>query len=244
MSDTRTIFEMGLLEYARTPLLLVLLVFLPGYFILVFAWVMPDSPMPITVPGSGVMQVSVKSVTAVLMAPLATALVGGVAGLFMMQSSRDADARLHLVGANVAELLLARLGLIAVSAVIATLISTAVLSVTHVPERIGWFVVAIVTIGLEYGGIGALIGLVFGRLAGVYVLLFGPLLDIFLAQSPLVEESHAVAPYLPGHFPMKVVFDAAYTGGVEETNLWLGLGYLLLVGLVVGVAIYRTLEVE
>jgi len=242
MSSARTTFEMGLREYVRTPVLLALLVFLPAYFVAVFARVVPDDTVPVTVAGE-TLQVGMQAVVAALMAPMATALVGGVAGLFLMRSAKAADTRLAIVGTSLPEILAARGGVLAVAAVAASLVSTAVVAVTHVPEQVGWFLAATALTGLVYGTVGALAGLVFNRLAGVYVLMFGPLLDIFLAQSPLSTETHAVAPYLPGHYPLELAFDAAFTVGVDPSPIWWGLGSLLAVALVTALAFRRTLRV-
>ncbi|MFB6207524.1 MAG: ABC transporter permease [Haloglomus sp.] len=235
MSDARTVFEMGIREYARTPVLLALVVFLPAYFVLLFGRVMPDQPVPVDVVGTGTLRRNMTAVVAVLMTPMATALVGGAAGLFLMQSARTVDRRLAIVGARVEAVLAARAGVLALAAVVATLVSVAALATIHVPESPGWFVLATLVVGVLYGAIGALIGLALNRLAGVYVLLFGPLLDIFLAQSPLSESSHAVAPYLPAHYPMQLVFDAAFTTAVDPTNFWWSLAYLAAVLALAGV---------
>lgn len=242
MSSARTTFEMGLREYVRTPVLLALLVFLPAYFIAVFTRVMPDRTVPVEVAGQ-VVRVGMKAVVAALMTPMAAALVGGIAGLFLMRSAREADGRLALAGASTPEILAARGGVLALAAVVASLVATGVMAVTYVPEQFGWFVAATVLTGLLYGALGALVGLVLNRLAGVYVLMFGPLLDVFLAQSPLSAETHAVAPYLPGHYPTKLAFDAAFTAGVDPANLWWGLAYLLAVAAVTALAFRRTLRV-
>jgi hypothetical protein len=242
MSSARTTFEMGLREYVRTPVLLALLVFLPAYLVAVFARVVPDDTVPVTVAGE-TLQVGMQAVVAALMAPMATALVGGVAGLFLMRSAKAADTRLAIVGTSLPEILAARGGVLAVAAVAASLVSTAVVAVTHVPEQVGWFLAATALTGLVYGTVGALAGLVFNRLAGVYVLMFGPLLDIFLAQSPLSTETHAVAPYLPGHYPLELAFNAAFTTGVDPGPLGWGVGYLLAVAFVTALAFRRTLRV-
>jgi len=242
MRSARTTFEMGLREYVRTPVLLALLLFLPAYFIGVFSYVMPDQSVPVDV-GGETLQVGMQALVAALMTPMAAALVGGIAGLFLMQSARDVDTRLSIVGASLPEILLARGGVLALAAAVASLVATAVVTLTHVPEQVGWFLAATVLTGLLYGTLGALVGLVLNRLAGVYVLLFGPLLDIFLAQSPLSTETHAVAPYLPGHYPMELALDAAFTAGVDPSPLWWGLGYLLAVALVTGLAFRRALRV-
>jgi ABC-2 type transport system permease protein len=244
MSTTRTTFEMGLREYARTPVLLALLLFLPAYFIFVFTAVMPDQTVPVAIPGEGLVQIAMTELTPVLMTPMATALVGGVAGLFLMQSARDVDGRLAIVGTTVPEILLARGGVLALAAIAASLVSVGVLAITYVPESVAWFLVATVIAGLLYGAIGALIGLVLNRLAGIYLLMFGPLLDIFLAQSPLAKESVAVAEYLPAHYPMQLVFDAAFTASVDLSNLGWALAYLVAVAILVGIAFTRQLRVD
>jgi hypothetical protein len=243
MSSARTTFEMGVREYVRTPVLLALLVFLPAYFVAVFARVIPDDTVAIDVAGDP-LQVGMQAVVAALMAPMAAALVGGIAGLFLMRSAKAADTRLALVGASVPELLVARGGVLAAAAVAASLVSTAVVALTHVPEQLGWFLVATALTGLIYGALGALVGLVLNRLAGVYVLMFGPLLDIFLAQNPLSTETHALAPFLPGHYPLALAFDAAFTADVDAANLWWGLAALLVVALATGLAFRRALRVE
>ena len=242
MSAARTTFEMGLREYVRTPVLLALLVFLPAYFVAVFTRVMPHETVPVAVAGETV-RVGMNAVVAALMTPMAAALVGGIAGLFLMRSAREADARLALVGAGAPELLVARGGVLALAAVVASLVATAVMAVTHVPDHLGWFVAATVLAALIYGAVGALVGLVFNRLAGSYVLMFGPLLDIFLAQSPLSTETHAVAPYLPGHYPMALAFDAAFTADVDPANLLWGVAYLAGVAVLAALAFRRTLRV-
>ncbi|MFB6092482.1 MAG: hypothetical protein ABEK02_05680 [Haloquadratum sp.] len=244
MSDVRTIFEMGVREYARTPVLLALLVFLPIYLIVVFHQVMPQEPTTVEVPVQGAMRVETTTATTVLLAPMAAAFVGGAAGLFLMQSARAVDGRLSIVGAGTGDILLARASVLGVAAAAGTAVSVAVLSVTTPVERVGWYLLATLLVALLYGGVGALVGLVFNRLAGVYVLLFGPFLDLFLAQSPLTDETHAIAPYLPGHFPMRVALDAAFTTRVVAANLWAALAYLLVLGLVVGVAFERALRVD
>jgi len=242
MSLTRTSFGMGLREYARTPVLLALLVFLPAYIILFFTRVMPDRTVPVDVPGAGLVPVGLKPMVAVLMTPMVAALIGGVAGLFLMQSARDVDGRLVVVGAAPRTILLARLGLLGFATLLASAVAVAVMSFTYVPDQLAPFVAATVVSGLTYGAVGALLGLVLNRLAGIYAMMFGPFLDIFLAQSPLSEGSPAVAPYLPGHYTVEMAFDAAFTAGVDLANVAGELAYLAVVAAVAWVAFYRALR--
>jgi len=242
MSLTRTSFGMGLREYARTPVLLALLVFLPAYIILFFTRVMPDRTVPVDVPGAGLVPVGLKPMVAVLMTPMVAALIGGVAGLFLMQSARAVDGRLVVVGAAPRTILLARFGLLGFATLLASAVAVAVMSFTYVPDQLAPFVAATVVSGLTYGAVGALLGLVLNRLAGIYAMMFGPFLDIFLAQGPLSEGSPAVAPYLPGHYTVEMAFDAAFTAGVDLANVAGGLAYLAVVAAVAWVAFYRTLR--
>lgn len=242
MTDARTVFEMGVREYGRTPILLALLGFLPAYFILVFTWVMPDHPLTITLPNTPPMELGMADVVTVVMAPLATALVGGVAGLFLMQSARDVDTRLAIVGVDVPSIILGRGTVVALAAATATVVSTTVLALVYVPNQLTWFLTATLVVGLTYAAIGAVVGLVLNRLAGIYILLFGPLLDIFLAQSPLSTETPVLATILPSHYPMQLAISAAFTTSVDPTNLGLGLTYLLGIGVVTVAAFTRTLR--
>jgi len=243
MTKAGTTFEMGLREYARMPVLLVLLLFLPAYFVLVFTAVMPDQSVLIEVPVQGRMRVAMTSMTAVLMTPMASALISGVAGLFLMQSAKAVDGRLTIAGVSPSAILVARSSVLAVVAVTAGIVSLVVLSLTYVPERAGWFLAATVLTGLQYGAVGVVVGLVVNRLAGVYVLMFGPLLDIFIAQSPLATETPAIAPYLPSHYPLQLAFDAAFTVRIDLTNGWLGAGYLLGLWLIATYTLYRQLHI-
>ncbi|MFA1609914.1 hypothetical protein [Halobellus rubicundus] len=244
MSTLRTAFEMGVREYARTPVLLALLAFLPVYLILVFAWVMPESRAAVEVPVQGAMSVEMATLTTVLTTPMAAAFVGGAAGLFLMQSASAVDGRLALVGADASEIVAARAGVLVLAAAAGSVVSVGVLSTVASVERGLWYLLATFLVGLLYGGVGALVGLALNRLAGIYVLMFGPFLDLFLAQSPLTDETHVLAPLLPGHFPMKLAFDAALTARVRPANLWFSLAYLTVLALVVGAAFRRAIRVD
>lgn len=244
MSTTRTVFEMGVREYARTPVLLALLAFLPAYFVLFFARVVPDRRVPVHVGGAGTFPVELSTITAVLMTPMAAALVGGAAGLFLMQSARSVDGRLAVVGATVPGILAGRAAVLGLGATLASVVSVAVLALTHVPESPGWFLVATLLTGGIYGSVGVLLGLVLNRLAGVYVLLFGPLLDVFLAQSPLTADGHAIAPYMPAHYPMALAYDAAFTATADADPVWGALAYLLALALLAAIAFAHRLSVR
>ncbi|NEU58147.1 ABC transporter permease [Halorussus sp. MSC15.2] len=239
---TATAFEMGLREYARTPVLLALLVFLPAYFVGVLVFLLPDSPVPVEVAGRGTVTLPSSQLYGILLVPLMCALVGGIAGLFLMLTARDADGRLAVAGYRPAQLLFARVGLLAVAAAVAAAVSLAVLSVEVVPDRLGWFAVASVLAGLTYGLVGALAGLVLSRLAGVYLLLFAPMVDVFFFQNPIVSDPHWLASSLPGHYATAVAVDAGLSASVAFEPLGRAVLYLGAVSVVTAVAYYRTIR--
>lgn len=240
MNSPHTIIAMSLREYRRTPLLVALLVVLPAYFVIMFAWLVPSQPIDIVGVGIGRRSISTQDVTAVLMAPMATALISGIAGLFLVQSAKTVDQRLTITGWRLSTLLVARGGIVLIAVVLATSVATGVLTTVVIPDRPGWFFLATVLVGLMYGMIGALVGLVFNRLAGVYVLLFVPMLDLFLAQNPLTADSPPMAAYLPGHYPIKLAVEAAFSTDPIATAWWWAIGYVGLLAAIAAVAFQHT----
>ena len=238
----RVSLEMGLREYARTPVLLALLIFLPTYFVGIFVYVLPTSSLPIYVPGSGQMMVETVEVYGALLIPLMGALIGGIAGLFVMLSATDADGRLSLAGVGSGTLLAARFTLVALAALLAVGVSLGALATTFVPESIGPFVFASLTVGVTYGLLGTLAGLVVSRLAGVYLMLIAPMLDVFFFQNPMIEEGHWLETSLPGHFPVEIAIEAAFSGSVSPDRFGPALAWLAVAGALAGLAYYRTLK--
>ncbi|MFB6253676.1 MAG: hypothetical protein ABEI06_03615 [Halobacteriaceae archaeon] len=244
MTKVRTILEMGLREYARTPVLIALLLLLPAYIIVVFSWAVPSQPISIEVPGNQAIRFETTAVIAVMMTPVIAALIGGIAGLFLMQSAREVDTRLLTIGVSVHEIIVARTGVLILAATIASIVSIVVMLFTYIPKHIVAFFVATILIGIMYGGIGAFIGLFVSRLAGVYIIMFAPLMDLFLAQSPFAEQTPTIGVYLPGYYPMQLAFDAAFSPDIAIENLIGSIGYLLVIGVFVGASFYRRLRVN
>ncbi|WP_136342286.1 hypothetical protein [Halapricum salinum] len=237
-------FEMGLREYARTPVLLALLLFLPVYFVGIFVYVLPASEMAITVPGDGQRVVATADLYGVLLIPLLAGLIGGIAGLFLMQAAREADGRLVLAGYHPAQVIAARIGLLVVASVVATAVGLAVLAVGYVPQSLAVFVAASVLAGLTYGLVGVLVGLVLGRLAGVYTMLFVPMFDVFFLQNPTVDDQLWLATYLPGHAVTELAVDAGFSGSVALDPFARALAALAVVGALATAAFYRTTRVR
>ncbi|MFB6112187.1 MAG: ABC transporter permease [Halobacteriaceae archaeon] len=242
MSSVRTVVETGAREYARTPVLIGLFVFLPVYAVGLFSYIAPPDQATVDIAGVTV-TTTLSAIVATMMAPMSAALVAGIAGLFLMQSSRGADGRLVVAGYRPRDLVVGRLGLLLGVGVIVTGAAVGVLAVVEPPARLGPFLAATLLVALIYGAVGALVGVVLGRLAGVYLLLFVPLVDLFLFQNPLAAERPTAAILLPSHYPMR----AAMSTGLAETTpvaaFGLSLVYLGMVAAVTIIAFYRATRV-
>lgn len=246
-TDSRSVavatFLAGVREYARTPVLLALFVFLPAYFIFTFSTLVPETTGTLSVPGDGTIIVTMNNVYAVYLAPMVGALVGGIAGLFVMQSARETDARFVVAGASSVQILLARFGLLAAVGTIVSGITTVVVAVVYVPERPVFVFTAVLLASLAYALVGVLAGLVLNRLAGVYILLFGSMLDIFILQNPF-SDPPAYARLLPGHAPGELVIDAGFSTNVALSTAGESLAYLLVLAVLVTVALFRSMKLS
>lgn len=230
MSDAGTVRRIGAAlasgarQYRRTPVLLALVVGLPAYAILVFAAVVPDSTAVVTIAGERI-STSLGELVAAFMTPMTAALLTAIAGLFLMESATT-DGRLVVAGYRSVEIVLARLGLLAIVSAAASAVALAVMSTTFTPERFVPFAAAVWLGALVYGMAGILVGTTLDRLPGIYLLLFGSMIDLFLFQNPLATEQRDLAVLLPGHYPMDAAMDAAFAGTVDAGTF--GLGVLVL----------------
>lgn len=240
-SRTAVAVEMGLREYARTPVLLALLVFLPAYFVGIFVYVIPSSQVPVHVPGDGLLLVETVELFGILLVPLVAGLIGGLAGLFSMLTGSETDARLVAAGFDPWQFLLARYALVLVAGLVATGVALAVLSVETLPDRLDWYLAAAALLALTYGLLGALASLVVSRLAGVYAILVVPMIDVGFFQNPMIDDPHWIAAYLPGHYATALAVDAGLSETVSTDPLWGALASLSLVVVLTTAAYYRSL---
>lgn len=243
MSRVSTTVQTGVREYARTPALVGLFLFLPAYAVGLFSTVAPGETTAVVV-GQDTVTAGMDAIVGSLMAPMSAALVTGVAGLFLMRSSRGADARLVIAGYRARDLVIARLALLFGVGLLGSIAALVVLQVLHPPVAAGWTLAATLVVALAYGAIGALAGVILDRLSGVYLLLFAPLVDLFLFQNPLATEAPELATVLPSHFPIQAAMAAALAGNVATRDLVLGLGYVAVLGVVVIAAFYRATSVR
>lgn len=82
----------------------------------------------------------------------------GIFGLFLMQSSKAADDRLHLAGYRSYELIVSRVGLLIVGGVVVVMVCLAVVLVSSTPASLLAFVSATVLTALIHGVPGVIVG--------------------------------------------------------------------------------------
>ncbi|GAB3686748.1 hypothetical protein GCM10028857_19360 [Salinarchaeum chitinilyticum] len=240
MTRAGVAFAIGLREHARNYLLVALLLALPVLFITLSFEVTQDVSMPVRTIESGettTVSVPMPAVHGVIMTPITSALIAGLAGLFLMNDAQDADGRLVVAGYETRQLVVARLGVLTVISAVVTAVAVGVMLVDFTPEHVAPFVVAMFLLTVLYGLLGMLVGAAVDRLAGLWVMLTVPMLDIGLFQDPLFVQS---APdwwmkLLPGYHPVRVMVDVGVTAQVDTlASLGWTLGYLsVVVGLVV-----------
>lgn len=237
---TLTLFTRGVRQYLRTPVLLLLLVLLPADMVGLVMRESSDMIVPLSVTGGGTLILRLQDVTGVFMGPLAAAVVGGIFGLFVMQRARDADSRLAIAGFRPFEVVLARLGLIAVACLLVTGVVVVVLTTQFTPEYLPLYAVAVFLAAISFGMIGALLGLMIDRLAGLYAMLFVPMVDILLFQNPISPRSLPWASALPGHHVTQAAIDASFGEGFDELSLLLAVAYVCVLVAVTTGAFHRT----
>ncbi|MFB6137000.1 MAG: hypothetical protein ABEJ42_01485 [Halobacteriaceae archaeon] len=234
-----TAARMGARELRRTPVLLALLVVLPAYVVGLFTSVAPEATVVVQVAGGESVRTGLATAFPAVTTPMAAALLTGVVGLFVMHAGAAADGRLVLAGFAPAQVVAARLLLLAGVGGVATAVSVAVMGLTVTPAHLGLFVLGVWLTAAVYGLVGVLAGVVLDRLPGVYVLLFGAMVDLFLFQNPLATDPPDAAVLLPGYYPLALAMDAAFGESVGLGPLWGSLAVLAVVGALAVGAVYR-----
>lgn len=238
-----TAVTMGVREFRRTPALVALLAFLPAYIIGAFVLLVPDDEVPATIDGTAV-TVPMTDFAAAFMTPVTVAILSGIVGLFLIRSSQAADDRLRLAGYGATDLVVSRVGTLALGTVVVTATSVLVAVLAFTPESFVPFVAATLLVGLTYGIIGVIVGIVLGRLGGVYVMLFSPMVDVLMFQNPLATDAPEWTRYLPSHFATNALFDAAFTSGIDVWDFGGAVAYATVL-IAIGVLVfYRATDIN
>lgn len=213
-------------QYARTPLLTILVVVVPPLFVTLSYYTTAPAELTVFVRSGGErvpLSVDQPEVHLAIMPPITAAFLSGVAGLFVMLEARRADQRLVVAGVPAARVAVARLLMISVMALVVAGLSVATALVNLRAGDPPAFLAANVLVAMTYGFIGALISLVFGKLGGAYLMLFIPMMDVGIFQDPMFVsgEQPIWMQILPGFGGTRFAIDSAFS---EQGDDWVALG--------------------
>ena len=199
-------------DLRRRPLLLVLLVITPVFFITRAIAATLPVPRVIGLPGGGTVLSTMRDVHGATMAAITVAFLGGLVGVFIMQSANQADRRLVLAGFRGVETVASRLVVLVGAAALATAVALVVTARDFTPQSWLGFAAGTATIAVTYAGIGALAGALLGRVGATFLLLFLSMTDIGVVQNPMFGSGRPPgwAVVLPGYPGMRVVIAAAF----------------------------------
>jgi hypothetical protein len=226
-----TATRLGFREQARRPLLAVLLVVLPFFFITrAIAATEPD-PRRIGLPGSGEVLTTMRDIHGAMMVAITVAFLAGLCGAFIMRSAQSADRRLVVAGFRPIEALLPRLAVLAAATGVALLVSLTVTALSF--DAASWPVFALgnLLIGLTYACIGALAGAALGQLGATYLVLFIAMLGMGILQNPMFGDGTpaGLAYLFPDYGAARIVIDGGFSAGFHAWGeLALALGWLAL----------------
>ncbi len=237
----------GMRDYRRNIAMWVLLIVLPVLFISLSFYITPNDPTPVELTENGftaVRTLSLANVHGAIMVPITLAFLAGLSGLFVVQGSLEADARLAIAGFRPREILSSRLGTIVVASLLATAIALGVTSLDFSPESWGWFAAGSVLVAVTYGMIGVLVGVLFGRLGGLYVMFLIPFIDVGMAQNVIFSAAPpSWGAILPGRGASQVLIDGAFTTTFDQFGaLMLALGWLVVLAAVTTTVFRRIAE--
>lgn len=206
-----------LVEYARRPLNLALLVTVPMVFVTLSAGALSDFADIL----GGVTDLGeVEAATA----GWAAAVLAGVAGFFHVSTSRDADRRLAVAGAGAVNVVASRLMSTLVLAGLASIGALAALRLRTDLATNGRVIGATVLFALIYSGIGVTVGaLVRSEMNGSLIVVFAWIFDVFFG--PAMGGTASFIRVFPLHYPTLMVTDVASDhagplGDVGISLLW------------------------
>ncbi len=224
-------FRAALRDYGRNRVLWVLLLVVPVLFIALAAEQTPTKPMPVELLHGArqfTAMISLRHVHAAQMAAIASALLAGIAGLFIVTGSADGDRRLVLAGFRPRQVLAGHLGVVAGAATLTTAVSLAVSAAFFAPQQWVQYAGGVLLIALTYAMIGVLLGPLTGRLGGLYLILLLAMVDVGYGQTVMFKPLPPTwGAYLPARGAGRLIIDGAFgTSTVQIGYLLLALGWL------------------
>jgi hypothetical protein len=208
-----TATRLGFREQARRPVLLVLLVVLPFFFITRAIANTEELPRRIGLPGGGTVLTTMREIHGASMAAITVAFLAGLCGAFIMRSARQADRRLVLAGFRPLEAILPRLAVLAAATAIVVAASLAVTALSFAPANWTAFAAGTLLVALTYACIGALAGAALGQLGATYLVLFLAMLGIGILQNPMFGDGTpgGIAYTFPEYGAGRLVIDGAFS---------------------------------
>jgi len=212
MSRTWIAARAWLRDLRRRPLLLVLLVITPVFFITRAIAATEPLPRSVGLPGGGTALSTMRDIHGATMATITVAFLAGLVGVFIMQAAKQADQRLVLAGFGGVEIVASRLIVLLGATALATIVALLVTAKDFTPQSWLAFIVGTAAIGVTYAGIGALAGALLGRVGATYLLLFLSMIDLGVVQSPMFGTGRPPgwAVVLPGYPGMRIVIAGAF----------------------------------
>jgi hypothetical protein len=218
-------------DYGRNRVLWVLMAVVPAFFVAMAAAQTPTTLMPVDLIDSArhvTEMITLRHIHAAEMASVATGLLAGVTGLFVVTGSVGGDRRLVLAGVRPRQVLAGHLGVIAGAATLITAISLAVSAAFFSPQLWAEYFGADLLLALTYAMIGVLLGPLVGRLGGLYLILLLSIVDVGYGQSVMF---HPLPPawgaFLPSRGADRLLLDGAFTSQFEQyRSLILALAWL------------------
>ena len=240
-----TATRLGFREQARRPLLLVLLVVLPFFFITRAIVRTEPTPRLLGLPGGGDILTTMRDAHGASMVTITVAVLAALCGVFIMRSARSADRRLVVAGYRPMEAVLPRLTVLATATAVVLTVSLAVTALSWTPASWSVFIAGNLLVGLTYACIGALAGSALGQLGATYLVLFLAMLGTGVLQNPMFGDGTpgGLAYAFPDYAANRMVIDGAFSDAFHAwSEVALALGWLAVLGLAVAWALRRLLR--
>ena len=224
-----TATRLGFQEQARRPLLIVLLVAVPFFFITKSIASTRPIPRRIGLPGGHEVMTTMRDIHGALMAAIAVAFLAGLCGAFIVRSARQADRRLVVAGFRPIEALLPRMLVLAAATSIVLGVSLGVTALSFSPHSWLVFAAGTLLVGLTYACIGALAGALLGQLGATYLVFFLGMLGLGILQNPMFGRGTptGAAVIFPDYGAARVVVDGSFSSTFSAwPQLILALGWL------------------
>lgn len=223
MSATTAATRAHLREFARHRTTTAMLLALPPTVILVYGAAMASFP------GLPFLEGDPATAGRVIGAAFATGFLAGLVGLFQAIGARGSDDRLEIAGFPRVALLVSRVTTTLVIAGVAATVSLAVVALETDVSAPGWALLALLSAGLIYGLVGALVGQVLPRdLEGSLVLVFLADVDTALS-SGFFETGTGLTSWFPLAHPIAAFETAVYEGTLATGELLTAGAYAIII---------------